>query len=384
MATRALKWWHFAAGVFVILNLYLWSSGKLYYYKALVYNYVNIDDLELFHTRTVEAGNADPWSIASSYNKKPLSEKLKNTLEQYRTVAFLVIRNDSIVFEQYWEQYNDSSLSNSFSMAKSIVGILTGIAVDEGKIKSIDDKVCNYLPDFCSDGNKDVTIRHLLTMSSGLNYDEGYSSLFSPVTQSYYGTDLRDQMLSLKVITPPGKEWNYMSSNTQLLAFVIEKATGMNISTYASIKLWKPIGAEHDARWSLDRKNGNEKAYCCFYSNARDFARIGKLFLNKGRWNGRQIVSEAYVQESITAANLMDGNMPNAIYGFQWWLTSYNEQPVYYARGILGQYIFVIPSEQLIFVRLGHERGEKGADGELTDVPVYIEEVMLLYGNNNQ
>jgi CubicO group peptidase (beta-lactamase class C family) len=383
MSSRKKKIWLTIAGVIVALNLWLWSAGKLYYYKALVYNYVNIDDLDLFHTRVIEAGNAQPWSIASSYNQAKLSDTLISTLDQYQSVAYLVVHNDSIVYEAYWDGYSDSSLSNSFSMAKSIVSILVGIAHDEGKIKDLDDPVCNYLTEFCNKTNKAITIRHLLMMSSGLDYDEGYSSLTSPVTQSYYGTDLREQMLSLKGVVPPGRDLNYMSCNTQILAFIVEKVAGMKISDYASQKLWRPIGAEHDAQWSLDHKEGNEKAYCCFYSNARDFARIGKLYLQKGKWNGNQIVSEDYVIQSITPAPLNDNGEPNTIYGYQWWLTSYEGRPIFYARGILGQYIFVVPDENLIFVRLGHKRGEKNESGELLDIPVYIAETIKIFGSKN-
>lgn len=382
MASMKRSWWKVLVGVLLVTTVVLWFSGKLYYIKALVYNYVNIDDLNLFHVRTVTAGKPQPWNVATDYNKKKLSPELRKALEQYRTVAFLVVKNDSIRYEEYWDNYDASSLSNSFSMAKSIISILIGIAHDEGKIKSLDQTACEYLPDFCSPENKDVTIRQLLMMSSGLNYDEGYSSLTSPVTRSYYDDDLRKQMMELKVVTQPGVSFNYMSANTQLLGFIIEKATGKSISDYASEKLWQPIGAEHDAKWSLDHKDGSEKAYCCFYSNARDFARIGKLFLNKGKWNDKQLISEAYVNAAISPAPISDGNSPNKVYGYQWWLTDYNGIEIFYARGILGQYIFVVPSLQLIFVRLGHERGEKDANGELLDVPVYLREVLKMYGEN--
>lgn len=374
------SWWKIIVGLLVVLNLVLWASGNLYLYKALIYNYVNIDDLNLFPTRMVKAGQGNPWPQGTDYNKRELSPVLRETLEQYRSVAFLVIQRDSIRYEEYWDSYGPASLSNSFSVAKSIIGILTGIALDEGKVKSIDDPVCSYIPEYCQGADATLTIRHLLMMSSGLNYDEGYASLFGQVTRSYYGTDLRDQMLDLDVVTEPGKEFNYMSSNTELLAFVIAKATGTTVSEYASEKLWKPIQAEHDAQWSLDHKDGVEKAYCCFYSNARDFARIGKLFLQRGQWNGRQVVSEAYVAQSVTPALITDNGLPNKVYGYQWWLTEQSGQKVFYARGILGQYIFVIPALDLVAVRLGHERGEKGPDGQLLDVPVYLSEIIKAYG----
>jgi CubicO group peptidase (beta-lactamase class C family) len=217
-------------------------------------------------------------------------------------------------------------------------------------------------------------------MSSGLNWDESYTSLFGPTTRAYYDTDLPAQMFELEVVTAPGKEWNYMSSNTELLAMVLVKATGSTLSDYASEKLWKPIGAESDVKWSLDHKDGMEKAYCCFYSNARDFARLGKLYLHKGNWNGKQIVSEHYVNQSINPSPITDNGKPNSIYGYHWWITEHSGMKVFYARGILGQYIFVIPELNLVFVRLGHERGEKDQDGQLLDVPVYLNEVIKMYG----
>lgn len=380
MAQSKRKWWQIILAVVIVLNFILWATDRLYLYKTLIYNYVNIDDLDIFPTRQVTAANGVPWPVGADFNKKPITPELRTTLEKYKSVAFLVIKNDSIRYEEYWDNYGPTSLSNSFSMAKSFISILIGIAHDEGKIKSLDQKVCDYLPEFCTKENEKLTIRHLLMMSSGLNWDEGYSSLFGEVTRAYYGTDLRKQMLALKVVNEPGKEWNYMSANTQLLAFILQKATGSTVSEYASQKLWIPIQAENNAQWSLDHKDGNEKAYCCFYSNARDFARIGKLFLQKGKWNGKQIISEDYVNTAITPAPILDNGKPNTIYGYQWWLTEYQGKKIFYARGILGQYIFVIPELNIIFVRLGHQRGEKDSSGELLDVPVYVDQVVKMYG----
>ncbi|MFN5222742.1 MAG: serine hydrolase domain-containing protein [Bacteroidota bacterium] len=380
MKTRRIRWWHVVLIALVIGNLALYLSGKWYYYKALVYNYVDIDDLDLFAYRTIESGNPEPWPIGTDYNKVALSDTLQKTIDQYRTVAFLVIKDDSIRHEQYHEGYGTASLSNSFSMAKSVVGLLIGIAVDEGKIKSLDDPIYLYYPEYGEGENRKLTIRHLLAMSSGLDYDEGYASLTSPTTRSYYDTKLREQMNDLCVKEEPGKNFEYRSSDTQVLSFVLKTATGKTVSEYASEKLWKPLGAEHDAQWSLDREEGDEKAYCCIYSNARDFARIGKLILNKGRWNDKQIVSEGYISQSLTPAPIMDGEAPNVSYGFQWWIREQDGKTVYYARGILGQYIFVIPSENIIIVRLGHERGEKDSTNTPLDMPVFLGEVLKIYG----
>jgi CubicO group peptidase (beta-lactamase class C family) len=380
MSGKGKKILRYVGVALVVFNVILFATGKGYYYKALIYNYVNIDDLDLFEVRKIEAGNGQPWSTGSDYNQAELSPELRSTLEQHRSVAFLVIKDDSIRYEEYWDGYGKASASNSFSVAKSFIGTLIGIAYTEGAIKSLDQPVCDYIDWFCEGRQKEITIRHLLTMSSGIDWDEGYTSLTSPVTRLYYDRHLDEQMHHLAIKNDPGKELNYMSCNTQLLGFVLQQATGMTVSEYASEKLWKPIGAEHDAFWSLDNKDGMEKAYCCFYSNARDFARLGKLFLQDGNWNGKQIVSAAYVKESITPAPVTDDGEPNKIYGYQWWLTSVQGEKVFYARGILGQYIFVIPSQNIVFVRLGHERPEKGPDGQLPDITMYLNEVMKTFG----
>ncbi len=277
MALSKLKWWKVLLVVLVVFGISIWISGYGYLYKALVYNYVNIDDLDLFSVRTVKAGKGEPWAIGNDYNQKQLTPELRKTLEQYQTIAFLVVKDDSVRYEEYWDNYGKKSLSNSFSMAKSFVSILIGIAIDEGKIKSLDQPVCDFIPEFCDSSGRRLTIKHLLMMSSGLNWDESYTSLFGPTTRAYYDTDLPSQMLALRVVDTPGVELNYMSSNTELLAMILTKATGVTLSEFASEKLWKRIGAESDVQWSLDHKDGIEKAYCCFYSNARDFARIGKL-----------------------------------------------------------------------------------------------------------
>jgi len=358
----------------VLVNMAVLVSGKTYLYKAVWYNFAGIEDYRIFDNNSVAANDPVEWQEATDYNNAHLTDSLIAIHKRLKSVAFLIIKDDSVRYEQYWEGYSDSSLSNSFSMAKTIVSILTGIALDEGKIKSLDQPVGDFIPEFNEGENKALTIRHLLTMSSGLNWDESYGSPLSTTTEAYYGKDLYRLVSKLKVVSPPGKVFDYMSGNTELLGLILIKATGKSLSEYASEKLWTPVQAVHSALWSTDKSGGNEKAYCCFNSNARDFARIGRLFLQNGNWNGRQIVSEQYVKESITPAPLVytDGT-PNSCYGFQWWLVKFREHQVFYARGILGQYVFVIPDQKMIVVRLGHKRGEPTGDKHLSDVYAYIE-----------
>ena len=366
-------------GALIILNLFVVLSGKTYFYKAVVYNLAGVDDYKLFENRKISKSDSpQPWPIGRKYNQYPITPKLRHTLDSLQTFAFVVIKNDSLVHEEYHDGYSDSSYSNSFSVAKSVVRMLIGVALKEGKIKSIDDPVGTYLEEFKNEGKEKITLRHLLTMSSGLNWDESYSSPFSMTTEAYYGTDLPKLVSRLKVIEEPGKQFKYLSGNTLLMAMVVEKVTGKRISDYLQEKLWQPLGMEHDAMWSLDHKDGLEKAYCCINSNARDFAKLGSLYLHYGNWHGQQLVDSGFVSESIKPASLTDPEDDhNAVsfYGLQWWLVP-NSDGIFYARGILGQYIFVIPSKDLVVVRLGQKRGnKKKKDVLLTDVAVYLKEI---------
>ena len=341
------------SGVYMITSI----TGYNYIYKALFYNYANIDDYKIFYNRTVESGVPQPIPLSGHYHNHKLSESLSAELDSLKTVAFLLVQNDSIQFEKYWDDYSDTSYSNSFSIAKSIVSILTGVAIKEGYIHSLDQPVSDFLPQFKIGDKSKIKLKDLLTMTSGTNWDEGYSSLLSSTTEAYYGTDLLSLISDVNVVNEPGTLWRYKSADTETMGLVLEKATGKNLSKFASEKLWKPIGAVRPALWSLDEKLGDEKAYCCFNSNARDFAKIGQLYLDSGKWNGNEIIPIDYYLNSIQPVNVKDedGNDCN-YYGYYWWLLP--EYPgVFYARGILGQYIIVIPQKNAVIVRLGEERG---------------------------
>lgn len=345
---------------FVLGNVLLIISGKMYFYKALIYNFANIDDNKIFDQRIIhKSTNPQPWPLAKNYNKTDLSKSLKTYHETEKSIAFVVLRNDSLVHEEYWSGYGENSLSNSFSMGKSVTSVLVGIAIKEGKIKSVEQPIGDFLEDFSQGKFKEIKIKHLLSMSSGLNWDESYANPLSMTTEAYYGSDLWRLMLKLRVIDKPGKEFKYLSGDTQLLSFLLKKATGKSLSAYAQEKLWQPLGAVNDAEWSLDEEKGHEKAYCCLYSNAKDFARIGSLYLHKGNWKGKQILDSNYVKASTNPANLIDSETgkPNDFYGFQWWIVpNYKGEKVFYARGILGQMIIVIPSKNIVIVRLGNQK----------------------------
>jgi len=252
------------------------------------------------------------------------------------------------------------------------------------------------LPEF-GEGDK-ITIRNLLTMSSGLDWDEAYTALISKTTQAYYGDRIRDLIMDLKVVEEPGKKYSYKSGDTQLLSFVLEAALDKvhkekeyewgifktevkvhspeSISEYAERKLWKPLGACNDALWNLDREDGDEKTYCCFNTTARDLARLGRLILNKGNWNGRQLISETYLNEAITPAGYLENEFGDGsldYYGFQIWIMHYKEMRFPAFRGLGGQYMFVIPQKNAIVIRLGHKRSDAYIREKTIDMDAYLD-----------
>lgn len=349
---------------------YLVLPSNYYLRRALTHLLPKIDQYPIFENRTVKAGDPQPWIQSEAYNTVSIPEKYLPVFEQLGTVAYVIIKDSTLLFEQYWEDYSPESHSNSFSMAKSIVSLAIGAAIDDGFIKDVNQPVSDFYPEFQGYNGKPLTLRHLLTMSAGVDFDEAYSSPFSPTTKLYYGDDLQQIALGMKEIEEPGVNFIYQSGVTQLLAFIVEKATGENISSYVSRKFWTPMNAEEDALWSLDKKDGIEKAYCCFNSNARDFARFGQLILNEGDWNGRQLISSSYLKEATTPDTSLlfkEYNETNHCYGFQFWRLTYNGMEIPYMRGILGQYIFIIPDLNAVVVRLGHKRSETRSDQHYPD-----------------
>jgi len=350
---------YFLLLLLIVFSAYAFISGKTWMFKEIAYNFADIDDYKIFSNNTVKTGQVQAWPLSATYNKPVLNDSLKNLLEKIQSIGVAVIKNDSLLYEQYWEGFSDTSYSGSFSMAKSITSLLMGIAVKEGLVKSIEEPVGNYLPAFREGEKAKVRIVDLLTMSSGSNWDESYANPFSVTAELYYGDDLNKTATGVKIIRPPGSYHSYKSGDTQLLGLVLEKAIGKSLSEYAAEKLWQPLGAAHPALWSTDKVNGHEKAYCCFNSNARDFAKIGQLMLDSGRWKGLEIISPAYYKQSIAPCMIPDNSgQPCNYYGLQWWLVPY-EPGVFYARGILGQYIIIMPAQHMVIVRLGKQRSLK-------------------------
>jgi CubicO group peptidase (beta-lactamase class C family) len=376
------------ASVVAILAIYLSVPQNHFIVKALRYQKAKIHHYQIFANRTVEKGATTPWLFSTNYNKYALSDDEQNNLTKFKTVAFLVAQDSAILFESYWDDYGIDSYSNSFSMAKSIISLLIGCAIDDGFIKDLDQPVADFIPEFKEGAKAGITIRHLLTMSSGLSWDEAYASLFSTTTKAYYGKFLRKLTLDQTVINEPGRQFNYLSGDSQILSLIIAQATGKSVSEYMSEKIWSRIGAEYDALWSLDKEGGIEKAYCCFNTNARDFARLGRLVLNNGSWEGQQIVSKDFLNMTLKptlylADKELDG-IPTERYGHQWWFTTHRNHRVIFARGILGQYIFIVPDLDLVAVRLGHLRSDERIGGQPIDIFVYLDLAMDIHESIHQ
>lgn len=358
--------------IIIGVGIYLLLPSNYYIRKALIHLNPKIDQYTIFENRMVKADDPHPWEFAPEVENKQIPKEFEAYFAKYGTVGFVVIQHNKIIFEEYWKNYSPLSLSNSFSMAKSIISMLVGCAISDGAIKSVNQPVSDFLPEWTSYDGKVLTIKDLLTMSAGVEWDESYNSLFSKTTKAYYGKDLWKLVLTEKLIEKPGVWFKYQSGVTQILAFILQKATKKSISDYASEKIWTPIHAEEDAQWSIDQKNGIEKAYCCFNSNARDFARLGQLVLNKGAWDGVQVVDSTYLKEATTPATwlkftrkLRPGEtefreaIPCSFYGYQFWLVNYQGLKIPYMRGMLGQYIFVIPQLDAVIVRLGKDRDKE-------------------------
>lgn len=361
----------------------VYCSLPYYARQALIHWMPVIDDLETFERHTVghDADHVWHWHKARTYNQYRLTPEDSTYLDSLNTVSFLVIRQDSILFESYRDGWNDTLTSNIYSATKTIVGLLAGIAWDEGHIHSLDDPVSRYIPSYCKGKQAEVTIRHLLTMSSEMAWDESYASLFSVTTHGYYGNDLYELVTGLDVTGTPGIQYSYRSGETQLLSFVIEAATGTTISQYAEEKLWCPMQAERDAYWLLDRPNGDEKAFCCFHTTARDVARFARLMLHHGNWNGKQIVSRQYIDEMMQPASYLKdqwGRDSLSYYGLHTWIFPYRTENIPCMRGMLGQYIFAIPSKDAIVVRLGRKRCNVYDGPFTTDMTRYLDIAMKI------
>ncbi len=353
------------------------------------WNFANIDDHKRFQNAPVPNDPNEVFTFKTPTNDSILFPKLQikgeryifeEGLEKSNTVAFLVLRNDTLIYERYFNKYTEDDWINSFSVTKSFVATLVGIAISEGYIKSIEDPIGKYVPELTGDFAQ-VSLRLLLEMRSGVDYNESYYSPFSDAAIDYYGRNIKRRYAKFDLSVKPDSYFQYRSVNTQLLAEAVENATGKKVSDYLTEKIWQPMGMESPASWSFDHKRDSTmKAFCCLNATARDFAKFGLLYLNNGNWQGKQLVPEAWVAESTT----YDRAKNHFNYTYQWWTNrsvdslntpgfvppivhdtvtmngkQYFRYPDedYFAEGHLGQFIYVNPKQRMVIVRLGKNYG---------------------------
>ena len=360
-------------GLYITDNEYVLRGARVVYLTG--HQSAFIDDHPYFSNEKVNnSDQVQNWPTANLTNEITSTARLDSINDKMNTIAFLIIKNDSIVYENYKDDYSADSQTNSFSMAKSITSSLLFKAIDEGYIKSLDQPITDFYPDFKGAFANECTVGDLASMASGLNWVEDYYSPFAITAKAYYDDNITQLMKTCKITTKPGLSYKYLSGNTELLAMIIQQAVEMPLADYLSQSLWQPLGMRNDASWQVDsEKNGMVKAYCCIGSNARDFAKFGKLYMDEGKWNDKQLISKKHAQLAIQPRF-----KESPQYGYGFWLTDYKDKQAFAMRGLKGQYVIGIPEEDMIIVRLGKGRNRDKVNHFPTDFYVYYDEALKM------
>lgn len=347
-------------------GVYLWAltaTDDSQLARAIVWGDSTFGDQERFPSRTMTAA-VEPvmflpatGSPVTGYIDQPDDAGLEQILDSSDTTAFIVLHGDELLYEGYFNGSSRESVQTSFSVAKSFIATLVGIAVEERLVEGLDEPVTTYLPEL---GERDerfraITLRHLITMSSGLSFDDGWSPWADPAT-TYYSTDLRSATIAEpRIDGPPGVVFHYNDWNVLLLGLMLERATAMPVAEFAQTRLWQPMGAEADGSWSLDSDSqGFEKMFVGVNGRAIDFAKLGWLYLHEGRNGNQQVVPSEFVAEATRLDTTTD---PAPDYQYLWWLDE--DRSAYFANGDHGQFIYVDPGTDLVMVRHGKSPGDR-------------------------
>ncbi|MFN5681383.1 MAG: serine hydrolase domain-containing protein [Bacteroidota bacterium] len=389
-------------GITAVLVGVVWLSPYGYLIKGLRMTYLigeksaNYLDYKGFDKREVanDPERVSVLAVSEDAGTVELSSALREMLKRTNSGSFLLFRNDSLVCERYFEPVADTVMTNSFSMAKTITCLLFQRAIEEGKIASWDEPVRKFLPwvgkaavekgeavdgvspDQMEANAAALTLRHLITMSAGLQWNESYQSPFGITAKAYYGSDIEATMREVPVVVMPGTQFEYQSGSTQLLGLVLEQVTGKHLSDLASDWLWKPLGMEAPAYWSLDKANGRELNFCCVNARSRDFGRLGLMVLH----NGKGLVDSGFLAMARKPFE-MGGKVLVPFYGHSFWLGSVDGVDFQFFNGLKGQYIVVIPSKNMVVVRTGHGVVKPADGGRIFDcVKLYVGEAVRMFG----
>ena len=297
--------------------------------------------------------------LPEAFNLKGQSFDTHQFLDSSFTQGLIVIQNDTLVYESYARGQKAESQHISWSVAKSFISALFGIAMEEGYIKSVEQKVEEYLPELKGSGYERVRIKDVLQMSSGVGFDENYGDPNSDIQRWFrafaLGSSQDKFAATLENERPPGTYHHYVSINTHVLGMILVKATGKSLTDYLQEKIWEPLGAEYPCYWLVDNK-GMEMALGGLNATLRDYARLGQLFLHEGEWEGEQLVPKSWVKASVTpdAPHLMpdskDSAHPDVGYGYQWWIPK-GEEGEFLAVGVFNQFIYINPKTGTVIAK---------------------------------
>ncbi len=356
-----------------IIFLYTSSSTKTYIGRYVKWRASDIEDFKKFPKYEFKAAS-NPFCFFEKFENKINTIKvtkndnnkveLINVLQKSETTAFLIIKNDTLIFEKYLNGYTKNSINTSFSIAKSITSLITGVAIDEKLIHNVNDPVINYIPDLINtDSNyKNLLISQLLDMRSGIQFKD-HDLPWGDKPKAYYYPNLRERILELPLEYKPGTKFKYNSYNPILIGMIIEKVTKLPPAKYFEQKLWNELGMEYPGSWSMDsEKSGMTKMESGLNIRAIDFAKFGRLVLNNGNWNGKQLISKDWMNYSFTISEKYKlSEFDNDLYYRNFWWIYANKRNADYeinsiaGTGHLGQYLFVFPKEKIIILRMGKE-----------------------------
>lgn len=359
----------------------LYTVAHLFDEEDIVHNFQNMH--ELFPIDEIEGGGkVIPFERGAPYSLPKTFPYLDTTFETEKFIAdaittgLLVLHHDKLVYEEYFHGHSAEKTHIAWSVSKSFLSALFGIAVAEGKIIDIMQPITDYVPGLIGSGYDNVPIKHILEMSSGVGFNEDYGDPNSDINRMgrslAMGSSLIEFAATLERARPSGTLQHYVSIDTQVLGTALVLATGKSLSEYTSEKLWKPMGMESKAYWMVDGTDMG-MAFGGLNASLRDFARLGSLYLHKGNWHGKQIILEAWIRDSTTpsAPHLRPGKKPNTDndmgYGYQWWLPADWNGEDYVALGVYDQMIYVDPKSNLVIAQHAANRDFQRNNFEPTD-----------------